>query len=213
MSREPDTTAAPSVDRGTLRGVPVAPKPPLPELVVPDATSWAAWLEENAAASSGVRLVLAKGGATEPTSLVYDAAVLEALCHGWIDGQVTTRDGASYAIRMTPRRPRSNWSQKNVERVAVLESAGRMRPRGSAEVAAARADGRWEAAYAGSATIAPPPELAAALADDAAAAAAYEAMPRGERYSWLYRMHTVKRPETRARHVAALLEHLRTPPS
>ena len=192
--------------------MPAAPKPPLPDLVVPDAAAWGAWLAENAAASSGVRLALAKGGATEPTSLVYDAAVLEALCHGWIDGQVTARDDVSYAIRMTPRRPRSNWSAKNVERVAALEAAGRMLPRGAAEVAAARADGRWESAYAGSATIQPPPELAAALADDAAAAAAYEALARGERYSWLYRMHTVKRDQTRARHVAALLEHLRAAP-
>ena len=200
------------MQRGTLEGVPAAPaapQQPLPDLVVPDAAAWAAWLEENAATSPGVRLALAKGGATQPTSLVYEAAVVEALRHGWIDGQVTTRDDASYAIRMTPRRPRSNWSAKNVERVAALEAAGRMRPRGTAEVAAARADGRWEAAYAGSATIQPPPELAQALADDAAAAAAYEAMPRGERYSWLYRMHTVKRAQTRARHVAALLEHLR----
>ena len=193
--------------------MPAAPKPPLPELVVPDAASWAAWLQEHAVASSGVRLALAKGGATEPTSLVYEAAVVEALRHGWIDGQVTARDAVSYAIRMTPRRPRSNWSARNVERVEALEAADRMLPRGAAEVAAARADGRWESAYAGSATIQPPPELAAALAGDAAAAAAYEAMPRGERYSWLYRMHTVKRAQTRARHVAALLEHLRTPPS
>lgn len=196
---------------GRLRLVTTTPKPPLPELVVPDAAAWGAWLEENAASSSGVRLALAKGGATEPTSLVYDAAVVEALRHGWIDGQVTARDGASYAIRMTPRRPRSSWSAKNVERVVALEAAGRMRPRGAAEVAAARADGRWESAYAGSATIAPPPELAAALDADPAAAAVFEAMPRGERYSWLYRMHTVKRSETRARHVAALLAHLRTP--
>jgi len=213
MSREPDTGYRAVAPPRQTRRVPSAPKPPLPELVVPDATAWGAWLEEHAAGSSGVRLVLAKGGATEPTSLVYEPAVVEALRQGWIDGQVTARDDVSYAIRMTPRRPRSNWSAKNVERVAALEAAGLMRPRGAAEVAAARADGRWESAYAGSATIEAPPELTAALAGDAEAAAAYEAMPRGERYSWLYRMHTVKRAQTRARHVAALLEHLRTPPS
>ncbi|TXR55840.1 YdeI/OmpD-associated family protein [Quadrisphaera setariae] len=183
---------------------------PLPDLVVPDTTAWAAWLAENAETSTGVRLALAKGGATEPTSLLYEQAVLEALCHGWIDGQVSKRDDASYAIRMTPRRPRSNWSAVNVQRVAALEAAGRMRPCGLAEVAAARADGRWERAYAGSATIEPPPELAQALAADPAAAAVWEAMSRGDRYPWLYRMHTVKRPETRARHVAALLEQLRS---
>ncbi|MBC3764078.1 YdeI/OmpD-associated family protein [Quadrisphaera oryzae] len=183
---------------------------PLPDLVVADAAAWGAWLEEHATASAGVRLALAKGGATEPTALLYEQAVLEALCHGWIDGQVTARDDVSYAIRMTPRRPRSNWSAVNVQRVAALEAAGRMRPRGAAEVAAAKADGRWERAYAGSATIQPPPELAEALAADPVAAAAWEAMSRGDRYPWLYRMHTVKRPETRARHVAALLEQLRS---
>lgn len=196
---------------GTLASVATASRPPLPELVVADAPAWGAWLTRHADDSPGVRLVLAKGGATEPTALVYEAAVLEALCHGWIDGQVTARDDASYAIRMTPRRPRSNWSAKNVERVSALRSAGRMLPRGEAEVAGARADGRWEAAYAGSAAIQPPAELAEALAADPAAAAAFAAMPRGERYSWLYRMHTVKRPETRTRHVAAMLELLRTP--
>lgn len=183
---------------------------PLPDLVVADTAAWTAWLDEHATTSTGVRLALAKGGATEPTSLVYEQAVLEALCHGWIDGQVSKRDDVSYAIRMTPRRPRSNWSAVNVQRVAALEAAGRMRPRGLAEVAAARADGRWERAYAGSATIEPPPELAQALSADAAAATAWEAMSRGDRYSWLYRMHTVKRAETRARHVAALLEQLRS---
>ncbi|TNM62441.1 hypothetical protein FHN55_16355 [Streptomyces sp. NP160] len=183
---------------------------PLPDLVVTDAAAWGAWLDEHATTSAGVRLALAKGGATEPTALVYEEAVLEALCHGWIDGQVTKRDDVSYAIRMTPRRPRSNWSAVNVRRVAALEAAGRMRPRGAAEVAAAQADGRWERAYAGSATIEPPPELAQALAADPASAAAWEAMSRGDRYPWLYRMHTVKRPETRARHVAALLDHLRS---
>ncbi|MGQ7295520.1 YdeI/OmpD-associated family protein [Quadrisphaera sp. KR29] len=190
----------------------MAPPPaqPLPDLLVRDAAAWGAWLQEHAATSQGVRLALAKGGATEPTSLVYEEAVLEALCHGWIDGQSSTRDAVTYAVRMTPRRARSNWSAVNVQRVAALEAAGRMRPRGAAEVAAARADGRWERAYAGSATIEPPPELAQALAADPSAAAAWEAMSRGQRYPWLYRMHTVKRPETRARHVAALMEVLRS---
>ncbi|PWJ56424.1 Uncharacterized conserved protein YdeI, YjbR/CyaY-like superfamily, DUF1801 family [Quadrisphaera granulorum] len=183
---------------------------PLPDLVVPDAAAWGAWLAENAETSTGVRLALAKGGATQPTSLVYEEAVLEALCHGWIDGQISKRDDVSYAIRMTPRRARSNWSAVNVQRVAALEAAGRMRPRGAAEVAAAQADGRWDRAYAGSATIQPPPELAEALAADPAAAAAWDAMSRGDRYPWLYRMHTVKRPETRARHIAALLAQLRS---
>ncbi len=181
----------------------------LPDLLVPDAAAWGAWLTGNATSHAGVRLVLAKGGRTEPTSLAYEAAVLEALCHGWIDGQTSTVDEATYAIRMTPRRARSMWSRKNVERVALLTEQGRMRERGAAEVAAARADGRWEAAYAGAATIQPPAELTAALDADPAAAAAFAALSGQERYSWLYRMTTVKRAETRARHVVALLARLR----
>lgn len=114
----------------------------LPELVLPDAAAWRQWLDEHHDTAPGVHLVLHKQGG-EVTSLSYDAAVEEALCYGWIDGLASSRDTGSWRVRMTPRRPRSNWSARNVSRVKHLESEGRMQPAGRAAVEAAKANGRW----------------------------------------------------------------------
>lgn len=118
------------------------PKLELPELVLSDAASWRTWLETNHEKSPGVRLVLHKAGG-EVTALTYDAAVEEALCFGWIDGLASSRDNGSWRVRMTPRRPRSNWSERNVSRVERLEREGRMREPGRAAVDSAKSDGRW----------------------------------------------------------------------
>jgi uncharacterized protein YdeI (YjbR/CyaY-like superfamily) len=119
----------------------------LEELLVPDVAGWRTWLQTHHDVSPGVWLVLHKrGGAV--TSLTYPAAVEEALCFGWIDGQGRRRDDGSSFLRMTPRRPRSVWSASNVERVARLEREGRMHESGRAAVRAAQADGRWERATA-----------------------------------------------------------------
>ena len=116
----------------------------LPELLLPDRAAWRAWLADHHDTSDGVRLVLTKKGGTR-TALTLDDAVLEALCFGWIDGQARTVDEGSWTIRFTPRRPRSNWSERNKARVAELEATGLMAPAGRAAVEAARADGRWNA--------------------------------------------------------------------
>jgi uncharacterized protein YdeI (YjbR/CyaY-like superfamily) len=115
----------------------------LPELTVADCAGWGAWLAEHHDQQTGIWLVLAKKGTTHPTSLSYEQAVEEALCHGWIDGLARRRDEATYSQRFTPRRARSNWSQSNVGRVERLIGTGRMRPAGLAEVERAKADGRW----------------------------------------------------------------------
>ncbi|HEV8065330.1 MAG TPA: hypothetical protein VGP46_10885, partial [Acidimicrobiales bacterium] len=105
----------------------------LPELIVADAAAWRAWLETNGAAEPGVWLVLSKKGFTEPTSLKYDDALDEALCHGWIDGLLHRRDERTYSQRFTPRRAASKWSMSNVGRVERLTTEGRMRPGGTIE--------------------------------------------------------------------------------
>jgi uncharacterized protein YdeI (YjbR/CyaY-like superfamily) len=143
----------------------------LEELVVADADALRTWLADHQDDTVGVWLVLGKKGVTDPTGLSYEQAVLEGLCVGWIDGQGRRRDEATYTIRFTPRRSRSIWSEVNVGRVARLEEEGRMQPRGRAEVEKAKADGRWEAAYGGAATIAVPDDLVAALAAEPAAQA------------------------------------------
>jgi uncharacterized protein YdeI (YjbR/CyaY-like superfamily) len=173
----------------------------LPELIVADAAAWRVWLDEHHERSAGVSLVLAKKGVTEPTSLTYDQALGEALCYGWIDGQVQRRDETTYRQRFTRRRPRSSWSKRNVGIVERLHAEGRMHPAGIAEVERANADGRWEAAYAGSATIEVPPDLAAALAAEPRARAMFEILTAQNRYAVLYRIHTAKRGETRSRRI------------
>src|SRR4051812_573856 len=134
----------------------------LEELLVPDAVAWRTWLEKNHKTSPGVWLVLHKKGGTM-TRLDYPAALDEALCFGWIDGQLRRRDDESSFQRMTPRRPRSVWSARNVGHIARLEEAGRMTDAGRAAVEAAKADGRWDAAYGGEAGGEGPRGLAAAL--------------------------------------------------
>jgi uncharacterized protein YdeI (YjbR/CyaY-like superfamily) len=173
----------------------------LPELIVLDPLAWRAWLREHHDDSAGVWLLLAKKGTVQPTSLTYDQALEEALCHGWIDGQVGRRDEATYRQRFTPRRPRSTWSKRNTGIAERLLADGRMHPAGVAELERAKADGRWDAAYAGPAGIEVPPDLAAALAAEPKAQAMFEALTRQNRYAVLYRIATAKRADTRARRI------------
>ncbi len=180
----------------------------LAELLVADAAAWRRWLQDHHAADTGVWLVLAKKSTTDPTSLSYDQALDEALCHGWIDGQVGRRDDATYRQRFTPRRARSSWSARNVGLVARLESEGRMHASGRAEVERAKADGRWDAAYAGAATIAVPPDLAAALAATPKAAAMFAILTSQNRFAVLYRIGSARRADTRSRRIASFVAML-----
>jgi uncharacterized protein YdeI (YjbR/CyaY-like superfamily) len=184
------------------------------ELIVRDAAAWRAWLAEHHAEPEGAWLVLAKKGTVEPTSLGYDDALEEALCHGWIDGQVRRRDDATYRQRFTPRRARSPWSKRNVGIAERLVEEGRMQPAGVAEMDRAKADGRWEAAYAGPASIEVPDDLAAALAVEPKAQALFDVLTSQNRYAVLYRVTAAKRADTRARRIAdfvAMLARGETP--
>jgi uncharacterized protein YdeI (YjbR/CyaY-like superfamily) len=180
----------------------------LPELIVSDASAWLEWLGENHADPAGVWLVLAKKGTEEPTSLTYDQALEEALCHGWIDGQARRRDEGTYRQRFTPRRKRSAWSKRNTGLAERLRAEGRMHPAGQAEVERAKADGRWEAAYAGPATIEVPPDLTEALAAEPKAQAMFETLNSQNRYAILYRIATAKRADTRARRIGEFVAML-----
>lgn len=173
----------------------------LPELVVPDACAWRDWLGEHHDESPGVWLVLAKKGMSHPTGLAYEQALEEALCHGWIDGQVGRRDDATYRQRFTPRRRRSAWSKRNATIAERLLAEGRMHAAGIEEVERAKADGRWKAAYSGSASIDVPPDLLQALTAEPKAQAMFERLSRRNRYAILYRIATAKRADTRARRI------------
>ena len=182
-----------------------------PELLVVDATAWRQWLNEHWNRSSGVWLVLAKKGTTEPTSLSYDQALEEALCFGWIDSQLAKRDAATFQQRFTPRTSRSPWSMRNTSLIAELLAQGRMHEAGIREVERARADGRWDAAYAGQSTIEVPDDLAIALAANPEAAERFKTLKRSDRYSILFRLSQAKRPETRARHIERAIAALSSP--
>lgn len=186
--------------------MPAADEPP-PALTVPDVTAWRAWLDVHEDASDGVWLVLAKKGTTHPTSLTYAQALDEALCSGWIDGQKRGGDDLTFRQRFTPRRARSLWSARNVEHIARLVDDGRLRPRGQAEVDRARADGRWDRAYPGSAEAEVPADLLAAL--DPAARDRFEALTRAQRYSVLHPLMTAPTPAARQARLERTLARLR----
>ena len=179
----------------------------LPVLAFPDQGALEAWLEEHADTAPGLYVKIAKKGSGVP-SVNWEQMVEVLLCFGWIDGRANRLDDSFYLQRITPRRPKSVWSLKNVATVERLTAEGRMRPAGLAAVEAAKADGRWERAYAGPATITVPDDLAAALAAEPAAAAAFAALDGTNRYSVLWRVHTAATPQTRAKRVAALVTML-----
>jgi len=180
----------------------------LPVLRCPDAAAFEAWMEAQHAVAPGVWLEFAKKGTGIPT-VTYDEALDIALCFGWIDGQAKSVDDTWYRQRFTPRRRRSKWSLRNVEKVTALIEAGRMRPAGLAEVERAKADGRWDAAYPSPSRIEVPPDLQAELDADPQAAEFFATLSSQNRYAILYRLHDAKRPETRARRLAQFVEKLR----
>jgi uncharacterized protein YdeI (YjbR/CyaY-like superfamily) len=182
-------------------------KAELQELVVPDAEGLRVWLLEHHATSPGVWLALTKKDGTV-TTLTWQQAVDEALCVGWIDGQARKRDDESSSIRLTPRGPRSSWSQRNVGNVARLEAEGRILPAGIAAVEAAKADGRWDAAYAAQSESEVPPALQAAIAADPAAQAMFDVLTKSNRFALIHRIGAVKRAETRERKIAEFVAML-----
>ncbi|MEU6022987.1 YdeI/OmpD-associated family protein [Micromonospora sp. NPDC047134] len=179
----------------------------LEELIVADAAALRDWLSENHARSPGVWLALGRKGGTV-TTLTWQQAVEEALCFGWIDGQARKRDQETSLVRFTPRKPRSSWSQRNVAHVARLEQEGRMQPSGRAAVEAAKADGRWAAAYAPPSEAEVPADLLAALATDPAAQAMFEVLTKTNRYALIHRLGAVKRAQTRERKIAEFVAML-----
>lgn len=166
------------------------------------------WLQSNHTTSQGVWLVLAKKGSQIPTSLTYDEALEEALCFGWIDGQLKRRDEATFLRRFTPRTGQSLWSKRNVTLAESLEAAGRLHASGEHEIQRAKADGRWESAYAGQADAEVPEDLAEALRAEPRAQAMFETLNSANRYAILYRVGSAKKADTRARRVTQFVEML-----
>ena len=171
---------------------------------------WHEWLVAHGATAPGAWLKTAKKGAAEPT-ISYQEALEVALCFGWIDGQKRPLDTEYWLQRFTPRKPGSKWSKINTEKAEMLITAGRMQAAGLREVELAKADGRWDRAYASQSTSEVPDDLREALDANPAAAEFFQTISRVNRYAILYRIHSVKRAETRARkieqYVQMLAEH------
>ena len=184
----------------------------LPILAFADSAALERWLEAQPEGSGGLWIKFAKAG-SGLSSVTKSEAIDAALCHGWIDGQLNKYDDKHWLIRFTPRKRRSKWSQVNCTRATELLEAGRMRAGGLAQIEAAKADGRWDAAYAPASKAEVPADLQAALDRSPAAAAFFPTLTGANRYAILYRIGAVKKPETRARKIAdfvAMLEHHET---
>lgn len=160
-----------------------------------DQAGWDEWLVANAG-GKGIWLRIAKKD-SGIASVNYSQALEVALCHGWIDGQKRSHDDRFFLQRFTPRRPRSLWSKINIDHAERLIAAGRMRPGGLREIEAAKADGRWESAYQSFSSMEVPAELAAALNKNKKAKAFFGQLDKTNRYSFCWRVHTAKKPETR----------------
>jgi len=142
-------------------------------------------------------------------SVTYAEALELALCFGWIDSQKRGLDEEHFLQRFTPRRPRGRWSKINRGKCEALLDAGAVRPAGLAEIEAAKADGRWEAAYEGARTAKVPEDLQRELDASPKAAAFFAELDGANRYAILYRLDDAKKPATRERRLrkfVAMLE-------
>ena len=186
-------------------GVPA--KQDLPILELEDQAAWERWLAANHDSSKGVRLKFAKKGSGGVT-VTHAQALETALCYGWIDGQAGRFDDRYWLVRFTPRGPRSRWSQINRENAERLIAEGRMKPAGLAKVKAAQEDGRWEAAYPAQSQATVPDDFQKALDENPQAKAFFETLTGSTRYAFLFRLHNVKREETRQRRIANYIKLL-----
>jgi len=162
-------------------------------------------LAEHHAVSKGVWLKIAKKETGIP-SVDYAGALECALCYGWIDGQKAALDEQFWLQKFTPRGPKSGWSKVNCQKAEALIASGRMQPSGLSQVEAAKADGRWDAAYESQRTIRVPDDMQIELDKHPAAKAFFDTLDSANRYAVLYRVTTAKKPETRAAWITKLVE-------
>lgn len=180
------------------------PRSSMPTRSFRSAEEFRAWLAKEHGRASGLLLRLYKKG-SGVVSITYAQALEQALCFGWIDGQKLPFDASSWVQKFCPRRARSGWSRINVAHVERLIREGRMMPAGLAEMEAAKADGRWAAAYDSPANATVPAEFAAALAGNARARQFYATLNRANLYAIAYRLQTAKRPETKLKRIELII--------
>ena len=178
-----------------------------PVLAFVDQATWEAWLDANHAAERGVWVRLAKKG-SGIASVQYPDVLDIAICFGWIDGKRCSLDARQFLQRLCRRTAKSPWSQINVAKADALIAAGRMRPAGLDAIAQAKADGRWNRAYAPASRATVPHDLQAALDVNPAAAAFFASLRGSNRYAVLFRIGEAKRADTRARRIQQFVDML-----
>lgn len=182
-------------------------KADIPIIAFQSPKDWHTWLSKNAATSTGIWLKIFKKDANEKT-VTYAEALDEALCYGWIDGQKKSLDEQAWLQKFCPRRPKSIWSKMNITHVERLTQAGKMKPAGLEAVAAAKADGRWEAAYEAQSKMTVPDDFLKALGKNKKALAFYHTLNKANLFAIAFRLQTAKKPETRQKRMDAILAML-----
>ena len=166
-----------------------------------------AWLAKEHAGAANLFLRIYKKD-SGVVSVTYAEALDQALCFGWIDGQKLPLDGISWVQKFTPRRSKSGWSKRNITHVNRLIQAGQMTPAGLKQVEAAKADGRWAAAYDSPANATVPPEFMKELARNTKAKQFFSTLNRANLYAIAYRLQTAKRSETKIKRMKLIIEML-----
>lgn len=179
-----------------------------PTLFFTDTAAWEAWIAEHYDFQPGIWMKLAKKASGIPCIARPDALDI-ALCYGWIDGQAKTIDEIYYLQKYTPRRAKSIWSKVNIGKVEKLIADGRMQPSGHAAIAAAKSDGRWDAAYDPPSTATPAADFLEALADYPEAKAYFDSLGRTNQYAFIWHLATAKKPETRTKRIGLMVEMLK----
>lgn len=179
----------------------------LPVIPFASAADLEQWIATNYKQSDGIWLKIAKKASGIPT-ITYDEALDIALCYGWIDGQLNKLDDQFYLQKFTPRRPRSTWSKRNIENVARLIAGGRMQPAGQTEIDAAKADGRWDAAYDAQSNMEIPQDFLDTLQKHPHAEAFFGTLNRTNIFAIVWRLQTAKKPETRQRRLDTIIAML-----
>ena len=182
-------------------------KPDYQILPFKDAAAWRKWLVKNHSSADGVWIRIYKKTTGLPT-VTYDQALDDALCYGWIDGQVKSYDEQSYIQKFTPRRKASLWSKRNIEHIARLTAEGLMTPTGIAEVNRAKEDGRWDAAYDMPSQMSVPEDFLKELKKHPKANQFYQTLNKTNHYAIAWRLQTAKTTETRDRRMAKIIQTL-----
>ena len=179
----------------------------LPTVPFEKKKKWATWLAKEHEKSKGLWLKLAKKNTGIP-SVTYEEALDVALCYGWIDGQKRSFDEQYWLQKFTPRGLKSIWSKINTEKAERLIASGDMKPAGLKAIEAAKQDGRWAAAYSSQKNMTIPEDFQTALDKNQKAKAFFATLKSAERYSFLFRIQTAKKVETRAKRIQQFVEML-----